>query len=95
MKKYKVLLLGENFEVNFEGKIENLGFYTTRVVAANSEEEAENKAVQSIREDEHLIAMMLKNSAYEPKIYLEEIEIIPWWKRIGKQGYSFFPMDSE
>ena len=95
MKKYRVLLLGENFEINFEGEIDNFGFYTTRVVKANSEEDAEEKAVQLIREDKNLVQMIVEKSTLEPKIYLEGIEIISWWKRIGGKGYSFYKMESE
>ena len=95
MKKYKTLLLGENFEMNYEGEINNFGFYTTRVVKAISEEEAELKAVQLIQTDKELISSIVEKSDFEPKIYLEEIEIVPWWKRLGGKGYTFFKMESE
>ena len=42
--KYQVLLRGENFELNWEGKIKNLGFFTTRWVKADSVEDAEKKS---------------------------------------------------
>jgi len=95
MKKYKVLLSGENFELNFEGKIDNFGFYTTRVVKANSEEEAELKAVELIKTDNNLLNMLIKKSEYEPKIFLEEMCEASWWQRTGGAGYTFFSMESE
>ena len=95
MKKYKVLLSGENFELNFEGKTDNFGFYTTRIVKAYSEEEAEIKAIELIKTDNNLLSMLIKNSEYESKIFLEEILKASWWQRTGGEGYTFFSMESE
>jgi hypothetical protein len=95
MKKYRVILRGENFEIEFEGKIDNLGFYTTRVVKANSPEEAEQKAVDLIKTDQNLLEMVQNNSKVEPMIYLESISQASWWQRTGGAGYTFWPMESE
>lgn len=95
MAKYKVMLRGENFEINFEDKIENMGFYATRMVKANSENEAEIKAIDLIRADSSLISMVKRDSQYSPKIYLEYLQAASWWERTGGKGYTFWPMDSE
>jgi hypothetical protein len=95
MNKYSVILRGENFLIQFEDKIENLGFYTTRVVKANSAEEAESRAIDLIRNDEGLTSMVQRSSDINPKIYLESIKMASWWKRLGGKGYTFWPMDSE
>lgn len=88
------MLRGENFLIKFEDKVENLGFYTTRVVKANSTEEAESHAIDLIRNDEGLISMVQKVSI-NPKIYLESITKASWWRRLGGKGYTFWPMESE
>ena len=95
MKKYSVMLRGENFEINIEGKVDNLGFYTTRIVKANSPEEAEQKAVELIKNDDNLIQIIQPNSQETPMIYLESMSEVPWWRRVGGSGYSFWPMEGE
>ncbi|GJM10587.1 MAG: hypothetical protein DHS20C11_28630 [Lysobacteraceae bacterium] len=55
MPKYKALLKGEGFPVVSEtGETELLGFYATRWVKAENEEQAELAAVQLIKSDESL-----------------------------------------
>ena len=46
MSYFQVMLEGENFFIEFEGKEELLGFITTRWVKASNEEQAELKAVE-------------------------------------------------
>jgi len=65
--------MGGNFELNFEGKTNNFGFYTTIIVKANSEEEAEMKAVELIKTDNSLLSMVIRDSEHEPKIHLEKM----------------------
>jgi len=92
--KYGVRLRGENFNIVTEGKVENLGFYTTRFVKAATPEEAEIKAVEMVRSDKKLLATLIKVEELAPKIYLEEIWPERWWKPIGSKGYTFYPMES-
>lgn len=89
------MLRGENFEIIFDGKIQNVGFYTTRIVKAPDLEQAELAAVELIKNDEHLIQMLAKDLNFTPMIYLEEIVQVKWWKKLGGKGYSFFPMNEE
>ena len=91
--KYRVLLRGENFEITFEGKIQNVGFYTTRYVKATSIEQAELKAVELIQCDPELQSMMVPNSSYIPMVFAEKMYKARWWKRLGGKGYSFYLMD--
>lgn len=93
--KYQVLLRGENFELNWEGKIKNLGFFTTRWVKANSVEDAEKKAVQLIQNDKWLQSALIEKSEYSPMVYMEEISQAKWWKRVGGKGYTFWEMGNE
>lgn len=88
------MLRGENFEVNSESGVENLGFMTTRFVKAKTPEEAELIAVEMIWNDSGLLEILHKESYLEPKIYLEEMWRVHWWKRLGGGGYTFYAMDS-
>jgi len=89
------MLRGENFPIKFEDKVENLGFYTTRVVKANSEDDAELRAIDLIRNDVNLISMVQNASDANPRLYLESISKALWWRRLGGKGYTFWPMESE
>lgn len=91
--KYGVMLRGENFEIESETGVENLGFITTFFVKAKSPEEAELKAVEIIRTDKALLSTLSKESKLEPKIYLEEMWPESWWKPLGGGGYTFYSMD--
>lgn len=91
--KYQVMLRGENFELIWEGQVKNLGFFTTRWVKAESIEDAEQKAVTLIKQDDSLKAMMVEQPTLTPMIYLEEVTIAKWWKRLGGKGYSFWEME--
>jgi len=93
--KYQVLLRGENFELDWEGELKNLGFFTTRWVKATSAEEAEFKAIQLIKDDKWLQSVIAKESVYSPMIYMEQVSKASWWKRQGGKGFTFWEMSNE
>lgn len=90
--KYRVMLRGENFELDWEGQVKIFGFVTTRWVKAKDTEEAELKAVALIQNDTKLTELIIDESKLTAKIYLEEISKDPWWKRVGGGGYTFYEM---
>ncbi len=92
--KYGVRLQGENYELNFEGEVELLGFVTTIFVKASSPEEAELRAVELVRNDKRLNGLMISGSKFLSSIHLTEVWTESWWKRLGGKGYTFFPMAS-
>jgi hypothetical protein len=93
--KYQVLLAGENYEINWEGGIQNCGFITTRLVKASTVDEAKTKAVELIKSDISLKSMMVENPTCLPKVYVEEVSVAKWWKKSGGKGYSFYKMDAD
>lgn len=94
MNKYSVLLRGENFELKGrDGNIENLGFYTTKIVKASSHDEAESKAIELIKQDKRFISS-ISSSKKEPTIHLELISRASFWEKTGGSGYTFWPMNS-
>ena len=76
MSKYRVLLNGENFLLNFNGQLQKLGFYVSRVVDAQNPGEAELAAVNLVREDSRLKGNVLNELDDPPMLYAEEIEEI-------------------
>ncbi len=74
MSKYRVLINGENFFLNFEGRPQKLGFYVTRFVDAQDAEGAEKAAVDLIREDAWLKGNVLNNRDDPPMLYADEVK---------------------
>jgi len=100
MSYFQVLLEGENFFVEFDGKEELLGFVTTRWVNAKNPEEAELKAVDLIKQDKSLIDITknFSDSDPSPMIYLSEMSNVNWFNYFRRKpgaGYSFYPMEGE
>ena len=88
--KYRVLLRGQNFRISLNGKMERLGFYTTRFVEAADREEAELRAVQIVREDKELEGCVNDDRKESPMIYLEEIVEVNRFPENGGDGFTFF-----
>ncbi|MDT4331833.1 hypothetical protein ACQE3E_12130 [Methylomonas sp. MED-D] len=73
MNKYEVIINGQNFLMEVDGKIERMGFYVTRYVEADNHEEAELKAVYLVRNIERLKGAHLNTEDDPPMLYLEEM----------------------
>lgn len=93
MAFYQVMLNGKDFCFNFDGEETKGGFYTTRWVMASTPEEAENKAVQLIKNDNSLQEMLIRTSDPVPMIYLEKIQTVNWYTYFRRQpgkGYTLY-----
>jgi hypothetical protein len=86
-------MTGENFLLNFDGQLQKLGFYVTRVVDAQNPEEAELAAVALIRADSRLEGNVLNERDDPPMLYAEEIEEIERSKaeKNVNTGFSWYP----
>ncbi|HEX8745798.1 MAG TPA: hypothetical protein VF717_01275 [Pyrinomonadaceae bacterium] len=76
MGKYRVLINGENFLLDFDGQLRKLGFYVTRAVDAQDPDEAELTAVDLVREDSRLKGNVLNERDDPPMLYAEDVEEI-------------------
>ena len=96
MKKFRVFLRGENFLMTVDGTTKRLGFYTTRFLEAPDKEEAEQKAVESLRQNERLRNGVLNDRSDPPLLFAEEIEEIPSFDGIENRdlGLGFFEDES-
>jgi hypothetical protein len=88
-KKYRVFLKGQNFWMDFEGKLQKTGFYTTRFVEAQNPKEAEDLVIELIKKDANLLASVRNENSNPPMLYVEEIEEVDMLQ--PKLGYIFFP----
>jgi hypothetical protein len=97
MRKYKVLVRGENFLINVDGKDQRLGFYTTAFVEARNEEEAEDKAIALLRDDEDLRRGMLNKKSDSPMMFAEEIAELDSFEgvHLPRTGFSYFPEEEQ
>ena len=89
------MLQGKNFLLNFDGKSQKHGFYTTRYVEANDPEEAELKAVDLIKMDSKLTESVQNDHSDVPMIYLDELIELECFEgeNITGTGYSFYIED--
>ena len=96
-KKYKVLVRGENFLMNLDGKNQRLGFYTTRFVEAQNEEGAEEKAIALLRDDPKLRSSVLNDQSDAPVMFAEEIVELTSFDglKMPGTGFVFYPKESE
>lgn len=91
-QNFIVMLEGRNFVFDQEGRPTRFGFSTTRKVVARSAVEADEIAIQTVRDDETLSKSLL-NSPDDPprvtathRIEVESFETVP----VPDLGYIFY-----
>lgn len=99
MKKFRVLLRGENFLLNSEGVVKRFGFYTTAFVVSPNGDEAEKMAVELIRKDQRLQEAVLNDKSDPPMLFAEEIEEVDSFgefedKKNRSLGFAFYDDES-
>ncbi len=96
MAKYLVRLNGLNFQIEMDGEVRRVGFFTTRFVEASSAEAAEMKAVEMVRHDETLRAGVRNGRGDTPLIHLDEVaEVDHFPADYPNTGYSFYVEQSD
>ena len=94
MPLFRCLIRGEYFPDELIGLTAAVGFHATRLVDAQSAQEAERISVAALREDSALTVSeepRVKNA----KVYFESIEEVPAdTERVPNSGFSFFSMDN-
>lgn len=92
MKKYKLLVRGENFLMNVDGEDQKLGFYATAFVEALDEEAAEQKALDLLRSDQKLKQGAMNGGSDVPQLFVEEIQELASFEGFNppKTGFAFF-----
>ena len=95
MKKYGVLVRGENFLVSVNEQAEKHGFYATVHVEAMDDQSAELKAMELLRTDQKLVSITLNSKSDSPMMYLEEIEELETFEGLNlpRTGFAFFPAE--
>ncbi len=70
MRKFKLVIEGDNFEILLDGKVGKYGFFTTRFVESKDSKEAETLAMKLIRDE--LESIVLNDSSDPPVMYVED-----------------------
>jgi hypothetical protein len=95
MKKYRLLIRGENFLINLEGTDQKFGFYTTAFVEGRDEEQAEQRAIELLRDDKEFRQSVLNDKSDTPMMFVEEIAELESFEGLNlpRTGFSFFPAE--
>ena len=95
MTNYAVFLQGDNFQLSREGVIQLLGFFVTLRVEAESEPEAEKKAIQLVRSDSQLAEAFKENSPASPEIRVKVVHQLLPENKMKNTEFTFFKMEEE
>jgi len=95
MTNYAVFLQGENFELSHEGEVRLLGFFVTVRVEAESEPEAEKRAIQHVKSDPQLAEAFKAGVAASPEVRVNVVHQLLPDNKMGNTVYTFFPMEEE
>lgn len=91
MKKFKVTVEGVNFLVRVDTETTKLGFFTTRFVEAQDEQEAENKTMDMLRVE--LETLVQNDKSDSPIMFVEEIDELDSFGefRVPGTGFTWYP----
>lgn len=70
MKNFRVLLNGQNLSIELEGKVQKVGFYTTRLVEADTPE-GEGSAIDLIGADARLL--LIRNCSQDAYLFRTQL----------------------
>ena len=87
MKKYKVTIEGVNFLIRIDDETTKHGFFTTRLVEAQNEGEAESKAIEMLREE--LMTVVQNEKTDSPMMFVEEIKEMESFGKFKVPGAGF------
>lgn len=91
---YAVFLEGENFEIDVDGKMQLLGFFTTVRVDAHSPEEAKSNALKVLLADPQLERCFANQQHIKPTIEAQVVHELLGDNHMKNTGYTFFPMET-
>jgi hypothetical protein len=97
MKKYKVLVRGENILINLEGEDQKFGLYTTAFVEEQDEEQEEQKSNGPLRNDKEFSRSVLNEQSDPPMMFVDEIDELESFEGVNlpRTGFSFFPEEGK
>jgi len=97
MQKYKVMIHGQNLLTEVESVRQRFGFYTAVFVEAFTPADAESRAIDVIREDDHLRDVALNREDDPLRFIADEVHEIESFDgvRLPRQGLSLYEEKSD
>jgi hypothetical protein len=90
MGRYRVLINGQNFLLPREGRVQRLGFYTTRFVSAVDREAAKRLAIESVLNLPNLLDLVANIEQDPPLIDAEEVDELDSSDDSTDTGLAFY-----
>ncbi len=91
MRYFRALVLGEHFQLDWGGSIRYIGFYVTRFVAEETEEEAVKSAIAAVSSEDKLEGLILNAKTDPPRLVVDELEeVLEEDVPESLPGYVFF-----
>lgn len=97
MNTYRIKIKGRNYLLDFSGEPHKMGFTTTRIVRASTEDEAEKAVRRQISCHPQLVQEALNGKQDPPRVEIDSIKR-RWFGRLfsrASSGLAFFPEDAE
>ena len=93
--KFHLMMRGENFAIETDGKIKRLSFFQNLFIEAENNESAEEKAIQLIRSDQSLRDAVRNSQDDPPRLFVEELHELDSFDDIEHkdQGRIFYNDD--
>ena len=98
MQKFKVILHGQNFLLNFDGEHKKFGFHATRHVVAENSQEAERIAIIKIHQYHAIRDALANEGSDSPVVSATDTHPVTFLKSIflkSSDTFSFYPEENE
>lgn len=74
MKRFRALVLGEHFKLDWDGAVRYMGFYVMRYIAEENEEDAIKSAIAAVKSEDKLEGLILNAQDDPPRLMVDELE---------------------
>ena len=95
MRNFVIFVEGENFNLEYEGAIQPTGFFTSRRIEAENEEEATEAILEQLKNEPELNVNTIAKSNIKPSITVKVIHEMPLEHKNKYSGFTFYSMEGE
>lgn len=92
-RKFAVFIDGKNFLLTMEGKEQALGFFVTKRVYAENDQQAADMALAAVRNDSIFISAYKQAHISNPTVAAKLVKEITDVGAMEDSGYTFYPMN--
>lgn len=88
MPRFRVQLRGDNFLLDLDGEHAKFGLRATRIIKAETEQEAVKIAIIRLHQQINKSNQLVKDTLDAPNVYLERTETLKFYQRCGGRKYQ-------